>query len=248
MRLLLIALLFPVAFAHAAATKTEAFAPLFELAGVRLLCEQSAPLVQRGLADTQQAQLAEVFAADELCLDLAKRLSHKLDQTQLQEAQRLLESPLAQGFTAAERAVGESGAQGLTDYRQQLGARPPREERLALVRRLDAAAHTTTLATLLRYEVGKTQALLALQARGESIDETALSSQTKAQEVALRASSAEAVESFMLYAYRQMPSEKLAEYAALYEQPAVALLLDSSVQILPELFAARRAQLKTSFD
>jgi hypothetical protein len=29
-----------------------------------------------------------------------------------------------------------------------------------------------------------------------------------------------------------------------YEQPAVAQLLDNSVQILPELFAARRAQLK----
>ncbi|CAN7389300.1 hypothetical protein LJR071_002316 [Pseudomonas sp. LjRoot71] len=244
MRLLLIALLFSASLVHAAPPKAEAFAPLFELAGIRLLCEQSAPLVQRGLTDKQQAQLAKVFAADGLCLDLAKRLSSKLDQAQLEQAKRLLESPLAQGFTAAERSVGEGGAEGLAAYRKQLGERPPREERLALVRRLDAAAHTTTLATLLRYEVGKTQAFLALQGRGESIDEKALSSQTKAQEDALRTSSAEAVESFMLYAYRQMPSEKLAEYAAVYEQPAVAQLLDNSVQILPELFAARRAQLK----
>jgi len=112
------------------------------------------------------------------------------------------------------------------------------------VRRLDAAAHTTTLATLLRYEVGKTQAFLALQARGESTDEAALNRQTQAQEAALRASSAEAVESFMFYAYRQMPSEQLAEYAALYEQPAVTQLLESSVRLLPELFAARRVQLQ----
>ena len=244
MRLLLIALLFAPALAHAAPPKAEAFAPLFELAGIRLLCEQSAPLVQRGLTDQQQALLAKVFAADGLCLDLAKRLGSKLDQAQLEQAKSLLESPLAQGFTAAERSVGEGGGEGLAAYRKQLGERPPREERLTLVRRLDAAAHTTTLATLLRYEVGKTQAYLALQERGESIGEKDLSSQTKAQEDALRTSSAEAVESFMLYAYRQMPSEKLAEYAALYEQPAVAQLLDSSVEILPELFAARRAQLK----
>ena len=244
MRLPLIVLLLSSSLAHAAAPKAEAFAPLFELAGIRLLCEQSAPLVQRGLTDKQQAQLARVFAADAMCLDLAKRLTSKLDQTQLEQAKSLLDSPLAKGFTAAERSVGEGGADGLTAYRKQLGERPPREERLALVRRLDAAAHTTVLATLLRYEVGKTQAFLSLQSRGESIDEQALSSQTKAQEEALRASSAEAVESFMLYAYRQMPSEKLAEYAALYEQPAVARLLDSSVQVLPELFAARRAQLK----
>ncbi|MDD2159831.1 MULTISPECIES: hypothetical protein [Pseudomonas] len=243
MRLLLIALLFST-LAHAAPPKTAAFAPVFELAGIRLLCEQAAPLVQRGLPDKQQAQLGNVFAADALCLDLAKRLASQLDKTQLQQAQRQLESPLAQRFTAAERLVGEGGAQGLTAYREQLVERPPREERRQLVRRLDAAAHTTTLATLLRYEVGKTQAFLALQGRGESIDEQALSTQTQAQENALRASSAEAVESFMLYAYRQMPSEQLAEYAALYEQPAVALLLDSSAQVLPELFAARRAQLK----
>lgn len=244
MRLLLIALLLSSCLAHAAPPKVEAFAPVFELVGIRLLCEQSAPLVQRGLADKQQAQLAKVFAADGLCLDLAKRLAGKLDQVQLQQAHELLGSPLAQAFTAAERSVGEGGAEALAAYRQQLGERPPRKDRLALVRRLDAAAHTTTLATLLRYEAGKTQALLALQARGDSIDEQALSSQTKAQEEALRVSSAEAVESFMLYAYRQMPSEQLAEYAALYEQPAVALLLDSSVQVLPELFAARRAQLQ----
>ena len=244
MRLLLIVLLFSSSLAHAAPPKAEAFVPVFELAGLRLLCEQSAPLVQRGLNDQQQAKLAKVFAAEALCLDLAKQLAGRMDQAQLQQALSLLESPLAQGFTAAERAVGESGAEGLAAYRKQLTERPPREERLQLVRRLDAAAHTTALATLLRYEVGKTQAFLALQARGESIDEKALNAQTKAQEDALRTSSAEAVESFMLYAYRQMPSEKLAEYAALYEQPAVAQLLDGSVQVLPQLFAARRAQLK----
>lgn len=243
MRLLLLALLLSTPFAHANPPKADAFAPLFELAGIRLLCEQSAPLVQRGLTDKQQAQLAKAFAADSLCLDLAKGLTGKLDQAQVQQAKQLLESPLAQEFTAAERSVGAGGAEGLAAYRKQLDARPPRGERLALVRRLDSAAHTTTLATLLRYEVGKTQAFLALQARGESIEEKALSTQTKAQEEALRVSSVKAVESFMLYAYRQMPSEKLAEYAALYEQPAVAQLLDSSVQLLPGLFAARRAQL-----
>jgi hypothetical protein len=236
-------LLSPV-FAHAAPPKAEAFAPIFELAGIRLLCEQTTPLVQRGLSDKQQAQLAKVFAADVLCLDLARRLAGKLDQAQLVEAQRLLESQVAQDFTAVERSVGEGGAKGLAAYRKQLLERPPREERLALVQRLDAAAHTTTLATLLRYEVGKTQALIAFRARGESIDEKALSSQTKSQEAALRASSAAAVESFMFYAYRQMPSEKLAEYTAVYEQPAVAQLLEGIVQVLPELFALRRGQLK----
>lgn len=96
MRLLLSALLFSTTLAHAASPKAEAFAPLFELAGIRLLCEQSAPLVQRGLSDKQQAQLAKVFAADGLCLDLAKRLAGKLDQAQLEQAKNLLESPLAQ--------------------------------------------------------------------------------------------------------------------------------------------------------
>ncbi|WP_296218194.1 hypothetical protein [Pseudomonas sp. UBA2684] len=236
-------LFFAASLAQAAPPKAEAFAPLFELAGIRLLCEQSAPLLQRGLSAPQHAQLGKAFAADALCLDLAQQLAGTLDQAQLQQAQQLLDSPLARRFTAAERAVGAGGADGLAAYRAQLAERPPRQERLALVRRLDAAAHTTALAALLRYEVGKTQALLALKARGETLDEHALSSQTAAQAKALRLSSAEAVESFMLYAYRQMPSEQLAEYAALYEQAPVALLLESSVQALPQLFAERRALL-----
>ena len=160
MRLLITLLCLAASLAHAAPPKAEAFAPLFELAGIRLLCEQSAPLVQRGLGKQQQAQLARLFAADALCLDLAKRMVASFDQKGLIEATRVLESPLAQGFTAAERAVGEGGAEDLAAYRQQLAERPPREERLQLVKRLDAAAHTTALATLLRYEVGKTQALL----------------------------------------------------------------------------------------
>lgn len=244
MRVLIASLLFASGLVQAAPPKAEAFAPVFELAGIRLLCEQSAPLVQRGLEQAQQKRLEQAFAADALCLDLAKRLSAKLDQAQLQQARELLESPLAQRFTEAERSVGTDAGAELAAYREQLAARPPRQERLDLVRRLDSAAHTTALATLLRYEAGKTQALLALRARGENIDEAALSSQTQAQEEALRVSSAAAVESFMLYAYRRMPSEQLSDYAALYEQPAVALLLDSSVAILPELFAARREQLR----
>ncbi|WP_158592067.1 hypothetical protein [Pseudomonas cavernicola] len=48
----------------------------------------------------------------------------------------------------------------------------------------------------------------------------------------------------MLYAYRQMPSEQLADYPVLYEQAPVSLLLQATVQALPEVFAARRAALK----
>lgn len=244
MRVLIASLLFVSGLAQAAPPTVESFAPVFELAGIRLLCEQSAPLLQRGLEQAQQKRLEQVFAADALCLDLAKRLAKKIDQAQLEQVRTLLESPLAQRFTEAERAVGADAGVELAAYREQLAERAPRQERLDLVRRLDAAAHTTVLATLLRYEAGKTQALLALRARGENIDEASLSSQTKAQEEALRASSAAAVESFMLYAYRRMPSEQLSDYAALYEQPAVALLLDSSVASFAELFAARRELLR----
>ncbi|QLC73244.1 hypothetical protein LPB260_21085 [Pseudomonas sp. LPB0260] len=241
MRLIIAALLLSVGMAHAAPPKADDFAPVLELAGLRLLCEQSAPLVQRGMNPAQQAQLGRAFAADGLCRDLAEQLAGKFDRDQLEQARQLLDSPLARRFTAAERAVGEGDGTALADYREQLAARPPRQDRLALVRRLDAAARTTALATVLRYEAGKTQALLALKARGETLDEQALSSQTQVQVAALKTSSAAAVESFMLYAYRQIPSEQLADYAALYEHPAVSHLLESSVQVLPQLFAARRA-------
>ncbi|MEO4046915.1 hypothetical protein AAFN46_07460 [Pseudomonas sp. CAU 1711] len=215
---------------------------VLELAGVTLLCEQTAPLLQRGMSAEQQKALGRAFAAAPLCADLTRRVAPALKPAQLQEALQLLESPLARHLTAAERAVGEDG--GLAVYRQQLQERPPLGRRVELVRRLDKAAHTTELATLLRYEVGKTQALLALRARGGDLDEQALGEQTAAQLAPLRASSAQGVEAFMLYAYRQTPSDQLEEYAALYEQAPLRAVLEASAKALPAVFAARRAQLK----
>lgn len=220
-----------------------AFEKVFSLAGISLLCEQAAPLLLDDLPGADKAQLAKQFAADQLCADLAKLLAAQFTAEQLQQAQTLLESPLAQQFTAAERAVGENGNE-LAKYREQLTLRPPRAERLALVQRLDNAAQTTALATLLLYEVGKTQAVWVLKAEGGSIDEATLSSRTTLQRDALQEPSQQAVHAFMLFAYRQTPSPQLAEYAALYEQAPIKNLLSASVEALPKVFAARRAALK----
>lgn len=241
MRLLsAVALSFALSFPVQAATDT--LDRVLELAGVRLLCEQTLPLLQRGMSAEQQKQLAPLFAAGPLCADLAKQVAPKLKPQQLEAALKLLDSPLAEHFTAAERAVAKDG--GLAAYRAQLQERPPLPARLELVRRLDQAAHTTELATLLRYEVGKTQALLALRARGGNLDEQALAEQTAEQLAPLRSSSASGVEAFMLYAYRATPSAQLGEYAALYEQAPLRALLEASSQALPVVFAARRAKLK----
>ncbi len=161
---------------------------VLELSGVKLLCEQTAPLLQRGMQAEQQKALGQAFAAAPLCRDLAAKVAKQVKREQLDAALKLLDSPLARHFTAAERAVGEDG--GLPAYRQQLQERPPLGKRLELVQRLDKAAHTTELATLLRYEVGKTQALLALRARGGDLDEKSLAEQTAAQLPPLRESSA----------------------------------------------------------
>ncbi|MFI8482056.1 hypothetical protein ACIGCM_15950 [Pseudomonas sp. NPDC078700] len=244
MRILLTLLILAIApLTQAASSKVEDFAAVFELSGVCLLCDQTLPLVQRGLDDQQRAQVDKLFAGDKLCSDLAKALAPQIDQAQLEQARQLLSSPLAQHFTLAERAVAGDGAQQLTSYRKQLADRPPRKSRQELVQRLDKAARTTQMATLLRYESGKTQALMALKSRGETLDEQALSAKTVEHQQALHDSSQQAVESYMLFAYRRIPSDQLIEYAALYEQPSVKQLLDLSLQALPALFAERRAQL-----
>ncbi|MBH3341127.1 hypothetical protein I5L51_18600 [Pseudomonas mendocina] len=244
MRLFLLPLLLLAAVtARAEPATAKTLLPLFELAGIHLLCEQSAPLLQRGQGDAEQKRLARLFASEAFCLDLAKRVGSRFDATQAEQANERLDSPLAQRFTIAERAVGEQ-PEGLAEYRQRLQAQPPRGARLELIKRLDAAARTTELASLLRYEVGKTQALLALRARGENLAEAELQAQTQKQADAIRQSSEQAVETFMFYAYRQMPSDQLAEYAALYEHASVSQLLAISLEVVPQLFAERREQLR----
>lgn len=244
MRLFLLPLLLLAAItvrAEPASAKT--LLPLFELAGIHLLCEQTVPMLQRGQGEAEQKRLAQLFAGETFCLDLARRVGKRFDDMQGEQVRERLDSPLAQRFTAAERAVGEQ-PEGLAEYRQRLQEQPPRGVRLELIKRLDAAARTTELASLLRYEVGKTQALLALRARGETLSEAELQAQTQKQAEAIRQSSEQAVESFMFYAYRQMPSDQLADYAALYEHPSVSQLLAISLEVVPQLFAERRQQLR----
>lgn len=242
-----LSLVFPLVLlstlAQAEPSKPASFERVFDLAGIRLLCEQSGPLIQQGLSDAQQKKVAAAFSADALCSDLAKRLVPKLTAEQVEQAAKVLDSPLAQRFTVAERGVGDGG-NGLAQYREQLSSKAPRADRVALVQRLDKAAHTTEMATLLRYEVGKTQALLALRAKGKTISEDKLASATANQVEGLRDGSARAVESFMLYAYRQMPTGELTDYAAIYEQAPVSQLLSAALKELPAVFADRRAALK----
>jgi hypothetical protein len=222
---------------------SQAFKRVFDLAGLRLLCEQSGPLLMQGLG-SENEQLQGLFNADLMCAQLAGRVASSVDAQQVQQAISLLESPLAKRFVDAELAVGAEGDAGLKAYREQLASRPPLQARLELVQRLEAAAYTTELSALLRYEVGKTQAWIALKARGANPDERALGEMTAAQLDLLRQSSGQSVESFMLYAYRQIPSEELQAYAELYEQPALKGLLAASAEALPSVFASRRAALQ----
>lgn len=242
MRQSLIALLLLTSSAWAAEPQPEDFTSVFDLAGISLLCEQSAPMVQHDLTDEQKDNVASVFSAQDVCLDLASRLAKTVDQSQLQQAEQLLSGELAGEFSAAERGVGES-LDELSAYRTKLGEQVPRSDRVELVKRLDGAARTTELATLLRYEAGKTRVFLTMKARGVVVEEKELAERTKAQEAELHKTSAQSVESFMLFAYRRKPSDKLAQYVELYEQPSVEAILQGVVTLLPQLFAERRAKL-----
>ena len=241
--LLLAALLLTSLLQAAEPPTSQALQRAFDLAGLRLLCEQSGPLLMQGL-QTEDEQLQRLFNADLMCAQLAGRVASSVDAQQVQQAISLLESPLAKRFVDAELAVGTEGDAGLKAYREQLSSRPPLPARLELVRRLDAAAYSTELSALLRYEIGTTQAWMALKARGANPDEQALSELTAAQLDLLRQSSGRSIESFMLYAYRQIPSEELQAYAELYEQVPLKNLLAASAEALPHVFASRRATLE----
>jgi len=240
--LLLAALLLTSVLQAAEPPTSQALQRAFDLAGLRLLCEQSGPLLMQGL-ETEDESLQRLFNADLMCAQLAGRVASSVDAQQVQEAIGLLESPLAKRFVEAELAVGAEGDAGLKAYREQLSSRPPLPARLELVQRLDTAAYSTELSALLRYEIGKTQAWMVLKASGERLSEAQLSERTATQGEALRVSSVQGVESFMLFAYRRIPSAELQAYAELHESEALALLLGSTAKALPEVFAERRAAL-----
>ena len=239
---LLSCLLLP-SLAQAESVTAETTLPLLEHVGVKLLCEQSSPLLLRGQPDVLQSKLAVLFDSQTMCQELAEQVATALTVEQTQQAQELLQGEITQQFSAAERAVGEQ-PEKLGAYRERLREQAPRGERVGLIKRLDDAAHTTELASMLRYELGKTQALIALLRQGQNLDEAELTARTQTQHDAIRQSSADAVSTFMLFAYRQIPSEQLEAYVNVYEAPSIKQLLKSGVDTIPLLFADRRDQLR----
>ena len=59
---------------------------VLELSGVKLLCEQTAPLLQRGMQAEQQKALGQAFAAAPLCRDLAAKVAKQVKREQLDAA------------------------------------------------------------------------------------------------------------------------------------------------------------------
>ena len=82
-----------------------------------------------------------------------------------------------------------------------------------------------------------------MHSRGESIDEQQLASATVEQQQRLQQASQQAVQGFMLYAYRRMPSVQLQSYLDLYRQPPLQALLQASQEELLQLFRERRSEL-----
>lgn len=244
MRLLALAPLLFVGVCLAQTPTPAAVQQLFPMTGVQVLCDQTEPLLRRGLPDELSAKLGQRFSRDGLCSDMAQRIANGLTEEQLGQIETLFQSPLVHQLQTAETAVGQADAEAFAQYRQQLEERPPRGARLELIKRLDAVAHTSDLAHLLRYEIGKTQAWLAVHGRGDSVTEVQLHEGTQKESQAIRDSTEQGVTAFMLYAYRQIPSDQLQAYIDVYEQPGVAALYDQVLAALPPLFAERRAQLR----
>ncbi|WP_374287175.1 hypothetical protein [Pseudomonas fluvialis] len=223
---------------------SQAATPLqdsLELIGIQQLCLQTGALAQQGMPAEQQARLAKAFDGERLCHDLQQRLAKRLSREQQEQAQVLLGGELARFFSEAERSAASDPQ--LAAYRQRLAEQPPLGARIELIQQLDATAHTSALASLLRYEIGKSQAWLTVHSRGESIDEQQLASATVEQQQRLQQASQQAVQGFMLYAYRRMPSEQLQSYLDLYRQPPLQALLQASQEELLQLFRERRSEL-----
>ncbi|MCJ8168187.1 hypothetical protein [Atopomonas sediminilitoris] len=222
----------------------------FELAGVNLLCQQAAPLMVRGLpqnlSEQYQSVLQANFAADELCASLERDVALTLSDEDLAKVNVLLDNPIALIMTEQERLAtgpGPEGSLGLATYGAKVAKEPPRGPRVELVKRLDRAAQTSALTSRLRYEVGKTQALLNVLSQEAVLSEDELSRQTAEHGRKLDELSREQVTVFLLYAYRKIPSETLQAYVELYEQPPVKALMLTVRESLSHVFAERRARL-----
>lgn len=230
MRALLLALLLP-----ALAMAGEPARQLLGWSGALALLEQATPVAtlaleaearQRGANPAQQARwqrrLGDSFDAGLLQRRLLDFVARHEGRAEFAAATELLQQPLAQRVRRFEGAMGRADA--LAELQGAL-VQPaaPDPARLALVREIDAAVGESQRVALLQTLVARrVQQLVGAPAPVDP-----------AQEVALRRRHlAPLTEAWLLHAYRDLKTEELQAYLALWRAPELQWLQQVSAQAM----------------
>lgn len=164
--------------------------------------------------------MKESFDLQQAKKNLSVYLFENTDEPYLREMVRWLETPLARKITREEALA--SGAEKQADMLRHLAdlqARPPTEQRIALIQRLEGATHASELASNILSGILKgmiASASLALpegerEAAGEAYEEIGRIMplvQEAARQRFILAS---------FYVYRNIPDQELSAYASFYE-------------------------------
>ncbi|RRJ82518.1 hypothetical protein [Aestuariirhabdus litorea] len=227
-----------------------------QLSGMELFLQQ-APVMLGRLLQAQQTRtdeekallkkasdrLQQQLQLDPLRTQLVNALMQGDRPDYLQQMNSALSSPLANAMNEKEKQAGSAdGRQRLNEYREKVKLNPPRGVRVELVQRLDKASRTSDISVLLRTELMRSiqQAadLLTQRPAGSREEEGARDQQLHEQ---LEARTRQQVESFFLYAYRQVPTRQLEQYVQLYEAEPTQWFVEQCIAAIKAFFKTQRA-------
>jgi hypothetical protein len=197
--------------------------PEYEVVGENLAAQFEADADLEAATRARLARAARrAFGADELLADLRAELLARSDERAIREANAWLRSELGRRVRAAQAAVADDdGAAHAARYARSLSRRPPRAERLAQIRRLDAASRRTETAVDAAVALATASLLARNAVRGSPLPELELRRAVAARGRAEYARKLPpATTAVALWTFEPFADGELANVIAHFESPA----------------------------
>lgn len=185
----------------------------------------SAPNAQdipKGMATAIRKAISDAYAPDRTREVVLVNLREKLSSADVRTALAWLESPTGAKCTALEEAAGTPDAfVEIQEFAAQLQDAPPSEERVELLRQLDAVAGATELgvALALHTQVAIVLTLMSSLPAEQQIPLDDLLTQAEQAKPALEAAISQQNLLGFLYAYRTLSLDELREYLDFARSP-----------------------------
>ncbi|MBX2839192.1 MAG: DUF2059 domain-containing protein [Gammaproteobacteria bacterium] len=174
--------------------------------------------------------VSTAFNAKDLSRTIEQSIAQSMSQVQLDALVQWYQSPLGLRVVAAETQQSQLlYPEKFIEFQQQLSLKPPTEERIEAIRRLDEAMSVTTSAVeaMLNMQMAFTLSIMKALPEDKQVPADVIIAQSEAQRPLLEAHYRDLSRDSMLFTYQDFSIEELHELGSIMREPAGGQFVDA---------------------